>query len=104
MQTIPIILQRLAALGVAKPSAQLVTAIEARLAPHVTALVTRRLTKPMIARCFAATLIEAFPKGSEEGSAAPTLPSSPEASCDKQDKPPGVAGTTAAAASTVEAS
>jgi hypothetical protein len=98
--TSALIVRRLAALGVAKPTPQLVVAIEARLAPHVTALVTRRLTKPMIARCFAATLIEAFPKVSPEGSgeASPAL-----ASSDLGDKPNHVAGTTAPGAANTEA-
>ncbi len=50
MQTSALIIRRLAALGVAKPTPQLVAAIELRLAPRVAALIERTVTKPLVAR------------------------------------------------------
>ena len=104
MQTSALIIQRLAALGVAKPAPQLIAAIETRLAPRVAALIERSVTRAMVARAFASTLVEV--KGSPEGSgeASPTLASSRVASCSiEQDKPIDVAGTTAAAPVATEA-
>jgi hypothetical protein len=100
MHTSALITRRLAALGVAKPTPQLVAAIELRLAPRVAALIERTVTKPLVARAFASTLVEV--KGSEEGSAAPALPSSDWVGLE-QDSPINVAGTTAAAAANTEA-
>jgi hypothetical protein len=92
MPTSTLIVRRLAVLGVAKPSTQLLSAIEQELAPRVAALVARSVTKPLVARCFASTLCDASAKGSPEGSgeASPAL-----ASSDLGDKPNHVAGTTA---------
>jgi hypothetical protein len=105
MHTSSLIIQRLARLGVAKPTSQLIAAVERQLAPRVAALVTRAVTKPLVSRAFASTLVEAS-QGSAEGMTGgdPTLPSSRVASCSsEQAKPLDVAGTTADAASPVEA-
>jgi hypothetical protein len=90
--------QRLSALGLSKPSPQLIAAIEARLAPRISDFIEQRVTKTLVARCFASTLVEVPPEGSPEGNAVPTL-----ASSDFGSKPNHVAGTTADEAPTVEA-
>jgi hypothetical protein len=78
-------------MGIPRPSPALVAALEARLAPRITALIVRTLTKRVVAQCFASSLLDA--QGSSEGSPAPALTSSPKAlSCDKQEKAEGVAG------------
>jgi hypothetical protein len=89
MHTSALIIQRLVQLGVAKPTPQLIAAVEAQLAPRVAALVARAVTKPLVSRAFAATLVEASPPGSPEGGATSTLASSPES-----DKTPGLTGAT----------
>jgi hypothetical protein len=84
-----LIVQRLAALGVSRPTPALPSAIEVQLAPHIAALIERRVTKAMVARAFASTLLDA-PLGSPEGSGhAPALASSFEA-----EKPKNGAGAT----------
>ena len=99
MQTSPLIIQRLARLGVLKPMPQLIAAIEARLAPRIAALIERAVTKPLVSKAFASTLVVEA-KGSAEGMTGgdPALPSSRVASCAQQEKPIDVAGTTADAA------
>jgi hypothetical protein len=89
-----LLVQRLAVIGVARPTPALLGAIEARLAPRLAALIERSVTKAMVARAFASTLVDAN-QGSPEGGgeAAPVLASSPAgSSCAQQDKPKGVAG------------
>lgn len=94
MHTSSLIIQRLARLGVPKPTPQLVAAIETRLAPRVAALIERAVTKPLVAKAFASTLVE-ISQGSPEGSgeASPALAGSDLIV--QQDKPNHVAGTTA---------
>lgn len=84
-----LVVQRLIALGVSRPAPALVSAIEVQLAPRIAALVAKSVTKTLVARCFAATLVEASPPGSPEGGATSTLASSPES-----DKTPGLTGAT----------
>lgn len=92
-----LISQRLAALGLAKPSSALLDAIEEQLTPRVAALVERSLTRAFVARAFASTLVEAPSLGSPEGNAHgdPALASSPLATgASDPDKTMDVAGTT----------
>jgi hypothetical protein len=101
MKTSSQIVGHLASMGIQRPSPALLSALEARLAPRIIALIARTLTRRVVAQCFAASLIDA--QGSPEGSgeASPVLASSDLIV--QQDKPNHVAGTTADAASPVEA-
>jgi hypothetical protein len=74
-----LVVQQLARLGVLRPSPALLSATEAELAPHIAALIERRVTKTLVARAFASTLVEASPPGSPEGGTTSTLASSPMA-------------------------
>ena len=70
-----LIAERLAVLGVARPSTQLIARLDADLEPRLRRLVAKAVTVRAVARAFAATL-GAPTLGSPEGSNAPLLASS----------------------------
>jgi hypothetical protein len=87
-----LIIQRLVQLGVAKPTPQLIVAVQVQLAPRVAALVARAVTKPLVSRAFASILVEA--KGSPEGSVEDDPARASSDLIVRQDKPNHVAGAT----------
>jgi len=89
MKITPLLASRLADLGVQRPSPALLDALEVHLSPRIATLITRTITKRVVAQTFASTLLDVN-QGSPEGSAsAPHLASSNEAI-----KPSCVAGAT----------
>ncbi len=91
MKTSTFVIDHLAAMGIQRPAPALVTALEAVLAPRVSALVARTLSKRVVAQAFASTLFDADAQGSPEGGIAPALASSPELVAEAK-KPEGVPG------------